>query len=75
VVLRRHATEKNNCTGVKLGRFFFARTSSDDASRFRAGWIGLNRLLGLAQLFFLHAIILNNHHGYRRYGFYKAKTG
>jgi hypothetical protein len=64
-----YAMESNNCSGVKRGRFFFARTWSDDASRFRAGWIGLKLLLGLAQLFFRHAIILN--HGYRRYGFYK----
>jgi hypothetical protein len=58
----RHATE-NNCTGaLKRGRFFFATTSSDDASRFRAGWISLERLLGLGQLFFPHTIIFN--HGY-----------
>jgi hypothetical protein len=63
-MISRHATE-NNCTTVKGGRCFFSRTSSDDASRFRAGWNGLKRLIGLAQLFFLHAMIL-------WYGFYKT---
>jgi hypothetical protein len=61
-MVARHATE-SNCTGVlERGSFFFARTSSDNAFRFRAGWISLKRLLGLVQLFFLHAIIFN--HGY-----------
>ncbi len=54
MVLRRHAT-KNNGTNMKGGRCFFSKMSSDVASRFRAGWNGLKRLIGLAQLFFLHA--------------------
>jgi hypothetical protein len=48
-------------------KFFFATTSSDDASLFRTRWMGYKLILALAQLP-LHGIILN---GYK-YGFNKG---